>query len=76
MTTTGWTPRELDLIPWPEALDLLDYWAENPPLHVLAKRAFKVWFQVEDEPNEEPEYVQLDEAGMANLVRMLNGGMV
>ena len=29
--------RELDTTPWPEVQDLLDYWQENPPLHVMVR---------------------------------------
>ena len=27
ITQTGWTFPELDATPWPDLLDLLDYWA-------------------------------------------------
>lgn len=41
VTTTGWTIRELDDTPWPEIADLLDYWHESPPVHLLMKADMK-----------------------------------
>jgi len=29
--------RELDATPWPEVADLLAYWSQNPPLHLMVK---------------------------------------
>ena len=37
VTVTGWTIRELDATPWPDVMDLLDYWTANPPLHLMVK---------------------------------------
>ena len=45
---------QLNATPWPDILDLLEYWSRNPPLNVLAKRAFYAWFQIEDEDPEDP----------------------
>ena len=37
VTATGWTVAELDRTPWPDVMDLLDYWAECPPLHLMVR---------------------------------------
>jgi len=37
VSATGWTIRELDETPWPDALDLLDYWLDCPPVHLMVK---------------------------------------
>jgi hypothetical protein len=37
VTATGWTIRELDATPWPDVLDLLDYWTASPPVHVMVR---------------------------------------
>lgn len=34
-TALGCLPAQADSILWPDAMDLLDYWAEHPPVHVL-----------------------------------------
>ncbi len=34
---TGWTFQELDASPWPDVLDLLEYWRTSPPVHVLVR---------------------------------------
>jgi len=38
ITTTGWTFQQIEDTPWPVLLDLLDYWKENPPQHLLMKK--------------------------------------
>ena len=35
ITGTGWTVPELDATPWPDVMDLIDYWADHPPVHQL-----------------------------------------
>jgi hypothetical protein len=35
MTAAGWTSREFDETPLPVVFDLLEYWAENPPTHLI-----------------------------------------
>jgi hypothetical protein len=37
ITATGWTARTVDATPWPDVLDLLDYWKVSPPVHVLVR---------------------------------------
>ena len=39
MTACGYTPAEIDALPFPAYLDLLAYWRRNPPAHMLLK-----WF--------------------------------
>ena len=39
MTGCGYTPAEIDALPFPAYLDLLTYWRRNPPVHLLLK-----WF--------------------------------
>ena len=40
MTGTGWTLQQLEATPWPDVLELLAYWREWPPVHVLVKTGF------------------------------------
>lgn len=35
ITATGWTPREVEALTLREANELLEYWSEHPPAHVL-----------------------------------------
>lgn len=35
MTVTGWTLEYIRACPWPDIWGLWEYWAENPPCHVL-----------------------------------------
>ena len=44
VTATGWTISHLEATPFPDTLDLMDYWGKYPPAHVLLKR-----FLVEEE---------------------------
>ncbi len=37
MTGCGFTPAEIDALPFPAYLDLLAYWRRNPPTHLLMK---------------------------------------
>jgi len=37
MTACGYTPLEIDALPFPAYLDLLKYWSRNPPAHLLLK---------------------------------------
>jgi hypothetical protein len=37
---TGWTIQQIEVTPWPSVLDLLSYWQENPPLHILVQAFF------------------------------------
>jgi hypothetical protein len=39
ITATGWTWDTVDSLTLPQAEELTDYWAESPPVHILA-RAF------------------------------------
>ena len=40
ITATGWRIRDLDETPYPVVADLLDYWGESPPVHLLVKAFF------------------------------------
>jgi hypothetical protein len=40
ITATGWTPREVDVTPWPDVMDLLHYWRHHPPIHILTHGFF------------------------------------
>lgn len=35
ITTTSWTRREVEALTLREANELLEYWSEHPPAHVL-----------------------------------------
>lgn len=35
LTTTGWSSDVFDATPMPVILELLEYWAYNPPTHVI-----------------------------------------
>jgi len=42
VTATGWRPAEIDAMSLCDVLDLLAYWSDNPPVHViLAARYLK-----------------------------------
>ena len=49
VTTTGWTLPELNATPWPDVMDLLEYWASNPPLH----RLVAIYLGVQERKDEE-----------------------
>ncbi len=36
LTATGWTVEQFNDAPLPAVFDLLEYWAEHPPEHVIA----------------------------------------
>jgi hypothetical protein len=36
---TGWKFEYIDDLPFPDVMELLEYWLENPPMHLLHK-----WF--------------------------------
>lgn len=40
MTATGWTPQQVDKTPWPALMELLSYWKDHPPVHVLVRGLF------------------------------------
>ena len=50
VTATGWTIRELDETPWPVVLDLLEYWADSPPLHLMVKAYMGIGDKDEEVP--------------------------
>lgn len=35
ITATGWTPYIIDDLPFRDVLDLVDYWNDYPPIHML-----------------------------------------
>jgi hypothetical protein len=36
VTAAGWTSKEFDEAPLPMVFDLLEYWGDNPPEHIVA----------------------------------------
>ena len=43
-------PHQVRSLLWPDVLNQLDYWAENPPLHLLVK----AFMGIKDAPEEKP----------------------
>jgi hypothetical protein len=37
ITVTGWRWSDIDEMTLPQVQALLDYWVDNPPLHIIAK---------------------------------------
>ncbi len=35
MTTAGWTSEQFDNTPLPVVFELLEYWSDNPPTHLI-----------------------------------------
>ena len=58
VTATGWTIRELDATPWPDVLDLLDYWSECPPLHLMVKAYLGIKAPKEEKTMTTDEFMQ------------------
>ncbi len=69
VTATGWTLPELEAIPWPEALDLLDYWAHNPPIHMAVQGMLGI---EHEEPGQEAHQV-MSEAELDAWIRGFQG---
>src|SRR5262249_45123402 len=42
ITATGWTKREVEALTLREANELLEYWSEHPPTHVLLAATMRV----------------------------------
>lgn len=51
ITATGWTWDQVDSLTWPQVLELLTYWKQQPPTHVLVK-AFFMGDKEESRPSE------------------------
>ena len=69
VTATGWTLPQLEAIPWPEALDLLDYWSRNPPIHM----AVQGMLGIEHEDPEQEVIRPYSEADIDALIGQLQG---
>ena len=67
LTVQGWLPHELDTCPWPTVLDLLDYWYDNPPVHLLVKAYMGI------EREEEEEHRVMDPDELAAWIQSLQG---
>ena len=65
VTVTGWTIPQLNATPWPDTQDLLDYWFDNPPLHLMVKAYLGI------EREEEEEHRVMDPAELAAWVQSL-----
>lgn len=59
MTGTGWTSRQVDETPWPDVKDLLNYWKEYPPVHILVRPFFAGGGSSDGKVYEEPDEEQL-----------------
>jgi len=77
ITEIGWTTKEIDETPWPDLLDLLCYWVDNPS-HGAIFRAIACAVGVEFK---QPAQCQVDnsftpktDADMRNLVNLFKGG--
>ena len=67
MTSTGWTYPDIDEISYPDSIELVAYWIENPPTHVLLKNFMgykNKKSQVKNTPSENE---------LQNIVRAFNG---
>lgn len=69
VTVTGWTIPALDATPWPDVADLLDYWAVNPPLHLMVKTYLGIQDPHDDPPIESPE-------DLLAMIQHMSGGAV
>jgi hypothetical protein len=68
-TALGCLPAQVDSIPWPEAMDLLDYWAAHPPVHVLVAGFMGLKPKKKLKKTAQPEQPQ----DVQSLVNLLNG---
>jgi len=48
----------LDATPWPEVQDLLDYWVDYPPLHLMVRAYLGIGQEDEDHEEMTPEQMQ------------------
>ena len=67
VTVTGWTLPQLGATPWPDVLDLLDYWAENPPVHLMVK----AYLGIESKDSE--DYVEMDQQQLERWLGSVQG---
>lgn len=57
--------------PWPDVLELLAYWKENPPLHLLLKGFMGIETKKEGKAEELPTQTPED---LRRIAQMVNGG--
>lgn len=67
VTATGWTIQQLDATPWPAVMDLIDYWADNPPVHRLVAAYLGV------KPKRKRKKPQEQPTDLQALVNLMNG---
>ena len=72
-TALGCLPAQVGSIPWPDAMDLVDYWVDHPPVHQLLagfmgikpRKKAPVEQEAQDMTNVPPE--------MQALMKLFNG---
>jgi hypothetical protein len=65
-------PAQVDATPWPDVLDLLDYWADNPPVHQLLKGFMGIKGR-KKKAKAEPATKAI-QSDMQSIVNLFNGG--
>jgi hypothetical protein len=67
----GKLPGEIDEMPFPDVMELVDYWAENPPMHLLHK-----WFVGYKNKRRRGELNEFERAALPNESQVVPASQV
>lgn len=72
MTACGYTPDEIDDMPFCDVLELLAYWQEYPPVHEILKCVYRIECNAESTE----ERSGTDPSGIGDLITRFPEGYV
>lgn len=72
MSACGYTPAQIDDMPFHDVLSLFAYWREFPPMHEILKSVF----QIERAADRTPIRSDSDPSGIGGLISRYPNGLV